>query len=142
MKPVKLVVSRVGYTKIICIPLLKRGENVLCVVVVVLVQRVVFHSRSNEPRSLCGFNKKASTSRDGGTVAAIEIVVSGPAPHVFDVGGGGACQMEKTPGSLALIGRTTTIGFNLATRCPTNSEVGVEEANVAGVGPSNINFHL
>lgn len=50
--------------------------------------------------------------------------------------------MEKAPSSLALIRGAATVSFDLAARCATNSEVSVEEANVARVGSGNINLHL
>lgn len=103
---------------------------------------MVFHGRSNEPGCLRSFNEKASTTRDGGTVSTIKIMIGCPAPHVFDIGRGGARQMDKAPSSLALIGGATAISLNLAACRATNSEVSVEEANIAGVGSGNINFHL
>lgn len=102
----------------------------------------MFHGRSDEPGCLRSFNEKASTRRDGGTVSTIEIVIGCPAPHVFDIGRGGARQMDKAPSSLALIGGATATGLNLAARRATNAEVSVEEANIARVGSGNINLHL
>jgi hypothetical protein len=50
--------------------------------------------------------------------------------------------MEEAPRCLALIGGATAVGFDLAACCATNSEVGVEEANVARVGSGNVNLDL
>lgn len=126
----------------VSIPLLECGKNVSCVVEVVLVQRVVLHGCSDEPGSLGGFDEKTTTSGDSSTISTIEVVISCPAPHVFDIGRGGARQMDEAPCCLALIRGTTTVDFDLAPCCTTNSEVSIEEANVARVGSSNVNLDL
>ncbi len=67
--------------------LLEARVDVLRVVEVVVVEGVVFERGAGEPGRLRGFDEEAAARGDVLVAAALEGVVGGPAPHVFDVGG-------------------------------------------------------
>ena len=50
--------------------------------------------------------------------------------------------MEEPPGCLAVVRIARTFTLHLATRCSTNAEVGVPEANVPGRPGSNVDLNL
>jgi hypothetical protein len=75
-------------------PLLECRENILRIVIVILIQSMMFHSSSHQPGAFGGFDESATARRDRlQIIISIQIVVSGPAPHVLNVGGRGAGEM-------------------------------------------------
>lgn len=68
-----------------CLTLLHGRKYVCCIIEVVLIESVVLHGCADQPRSFCCFDQRTASDGDGLLIAAIEIMVRGPAPHVLDV---------------------------------------------------------
>lgn len=93
---------------------------------------MVFKGRADQPGALGRFDQDSTSRRDRLGVASVQVVVRGPAPHVFDVGGGGAGEMDQAPCGFALVRGATAVCLDLAARSAADAEVGVPETDVAG----------
>ena len=81
--------------------LVHADEDILGVVELVGVENVVFRGGADEPGALGGFDEHAAAGANDLGVEAVEVVIGGPGPHVFNVGLGG-CTGE---GYVSCIGR-------------------------------------
>lgn len=122
--------------------MLHGGEDVLGTVEVVLVESMMFKSRADKPGALCGFDEETAARGDVLLVVAIQVVVRSPSPHVLDVGGGTAGEVEESPGGFAIGWRAGAFRLDLASYCAANSEVGVPESDVAGFVAGHVYFDL
>jgi hypothetical protein len=122
--------------------LLECGNDVLRTVVVVLVQGVMLHGRAHKPCPLGSFDKHTTTGGYSLAILSVQIVISSPTPHILNVGGGCAGEMNQAPGRLALIGTATTVCFDFATSSTADTEVGVPETDIAGARASDVYFDL
>lgn len=109
---------------------------------VVLVERMVLESSSNEPGASCRFHEDAAPSGNDLAVLAVKVVVRCPSPHVLDIGRGRAGEMEIGPGCLALGWASCTLALDFASDCTTNSDMGVPESDVTRVCTGDVHFDL
>lgn len=76
-------------------------EDVLGVVELVGVEGVVFGAGTDEPGSLRGLTEETAAGADLLIVCAVEVVVCGPEPGVFDVRGGSVAEVHEHEGGRA-----------------------------------------
>ena len=121
--------------------LLEGGEDVVGGVEVVVVEGVVFEGGAGEPGGLIGLDEEAAARGDVLMPAAFEGVVRGPAPHVFDVGGGSWGQMDHSEGGHAGSGIRAAAGdVDVGVGRATDCDVGVPDADVAGLGACHVDL--
>lgn len=109
---------------------------------VVLVERMVLESSSNEPGGGCRFHQETAPSSNDLTVVTVKVVVRGPPPHVLDIGRGRTGEMEIGPGCLAFSWASCTLALDFAPDCTTNSDMGVPESDIARVCAGDVHFDL
>ena len=122
--------------------MLERRNDVLRTVVVVLVQGVMLHGCAHKPCPFGSFDKHTTTGGYSLAIVSVQVVISSPSPHILNVGGGCAGEMNQAPGRLALIRTAATVRFDFATSSTADTEVGVPETDIAGARASDVYFDL